>query len=142
MKLDIAGLLIADRKTEQTVINKNLSLTNKKLGTLLLKNNRLFLYRTVTSKMKTMKRVIFITTLLLACSLTGSTIAMFYTDYQNHQIDAEFPYSLLIYHDDGIPDFIKEKEVLKANRIKLETEHEYIIYKNSSEYRRILVSQC
>lgn len=137
MKLDIAGLLIADRKTEQTVINKNLSLTNKKLGTLLLKNNRLFLYRTVTSKMKTMKRVIFITTLLLACSLTGSTIAMFYTDYQNHQIDAEFPYSLLIYHDDGIPDFIKEKEVLKANRIKLETEHEYIIYKNSSEYRRI-----
>lgn len=137
MKLDIAGLLIADRKTEQGKSSKNLCLTNKKLGALLLKNNRLFLYRTVTSKLKTMKRVIFITTLLLVCSLTGSTIAMFYTDYQNHQIDVEFPYSLLIYHDEGIPGFNKEKEILKTNKIKIQAEHEYIIYRNSSEDKRI-----
>ena len=137
MKLDIAELLAENKGTEQTKIEKDTNFKNRKFKLMLLKNNRLFLYRTVTSRFKIMKRVLFITTLLLSCSLTGSTIAMFYTDYQNLQIDVEFPYSLMIYHDDTATDFSKEKKLLKNNHITIDSEHEYIIYKSSSEERRI-----
>lgn len=137
MKLNIAALLVEQRKTEHTNTEKSTVFRKRKFNLLLLKNNRLFLYRTVTSKFKTMKKLLFITILLLSCSLTGSTIAMFYTDYQNLQIDVEFPFSLMIYHDAVTPDFSKEKELLNANHIETGSEHEYVIYRNSSENNRI-----
>ncbi|MBU5477656.1 ABC transporter permease [Eubacterium sp. MSJ-13] len=137
MKLNIAALLKEKRKTE-LVDNGKISIFHKcRFNLLLLKNNRLFLYRTVTSKFKTMKKLLFITVLLLSCSLICSTIAMFYTDYQNVQIDVEFPFSLMIYHDDITMDFHKEKELLNDNHIGMSSEHEYVVYRNSSQSVRI-----
>lgn len=137
MKLNIATLLTEQRKAE-FANNGKTSISHKcKFNLFLLKNNRLFLYRTVTSKFKTMKKLLLITILLLSCSLTGSTIAMFYSDYQNQQIDVEFPFSLMIYHDAVTLDFSKEKELLNENHIERGSEHEYVIYRNSSESVRI-----
>ena len=62
---------------------------------------------------------------------------MFYSDYQNQQIDVEFPFSLMIYHDAVTLDFSKEKELLNENHIERGSEHEYVIYRNSSESVRI-----
>lgn len=138
MRLNIAQLLLEDKITiESTKVGEITYSRKRKFNLLLLKNNRLFLYRTITSKFKTIKTVIFITILLLSCSLIGSTIAMFYSDYQNQQIDAEFPYSLMIYHDSAAIDFNKEKELLRQNHVEINSEHEYIIYKYSSEDSRI-----
>lgn len=137
MKLNIATLLVEHRKTEFTNAEEVSGLRRRRFNLLLLKNNRLFLYRTVTSKFKTMKRLLFVIILLLSCSLTGSTIAMFYTDYQNLQIDIEFPFALMIYHDDATPDFSQEKQLLNVNNVKINSEHEYVIYRNSSENNRI-----
>lgn len=138
MKMNIADLLMENRKIEQTRLRKDTyTQSGRKISQLLFKNNRLFLYRTVTSKLRTMKKVILITVLLLSCSLAGSTVAMFYTDYQNQQIDVEFPYSLMVYHDEAVPAFSREKEILKSNHIKIDAEHEYIIYKYTTEDMRI-----
>lgn len=137
VRLNVAALLAEQRKTEHGDANKSTIIRNHKFNRLLLKNNRLFLYRTVTSKFRTMKKLVFITILLLSCSLTGSTIAMFYNDYQNLQIDIEFPFSLMVYHDAATPDFRKEKELLNTDHIEVASEHEYIIYRNLSENNRV-----
>lgn len=137
MKLSLSELMIENRKSELAINGKKSYLINKKIPLVLLKNNRLFLYRAVLSKYATMKKVLFTTVLLLSCSLVGSTIAMFYTDYQNHQIDREYPYSLMVYHDDIDLDFKGEKDILQKNHVQPESEHEYIIYRSMSEMNRI-----
>ncbi len=136
MKLGIVELLNENRKVEQTGREKVL-FKKSKFSPWLLKNHRLFLYRTVTTKIRTMKSVIFITIILLSCSLVESTIAMFYTDYQNRQIDVEFPFSLMIYHDNAEGNFETEKRIMKEEHIQVLSELEYTIYRSSSEQERI-----
>lgn len=132
MHMEIEKLLMAGKKTGQERSRMHLK-KGGKFNTGLLENNRLFLYRTVVTGLKTMKRPVVITVLLLSCSLAGSTIAMFYNDYLERHIDIEFPYSLMVYHNSKKPCFEKERKVLKDNGVKIESEHEYIIYRNQSQ---------
>ncbi len=40
---------------------------------------------------------------------------MMYTDYENNQIDAEYPYDVMVYHENPDLNFNKEKEILDSS---------------------------
>ena len=46
-------------------------------------------------------------------SIIGSSIAMMYTDYENKQIDAEYPYDFMIYHENPNFGFPEGKRYIK-----------------------------
>lgn len=58
---------------------------------------------------------------------------MMYTDYENNQIDAEYPYDVMVYHENPDLNFNKEKEILDSSS-GIKQSHEYNIYQNQSSY--------
>lgn len=101
----------------------------------LLKGNRLFLWRNISSQIRTMKRVIVFVSILLMISIVGSSIAMMYTDYQNKQIDIEFPFDIMIYHKNPNDTFEKERKLLEKE-VGLFEYKEYRIYQNGTNQMR------
>ena len=99
----------------------------------LLKKNRLFIWRSVESEMISMRKIIAFVSILLMISILGSTVAMMYTDYENRQIDAEYPFDLMVYHKSPKIDFVNEKEVLDGFA-GMKSSHEYVIYQNGDSY--------
>lgn len=99
----------------------------------ILSGNRLFIWKSVEAEIKSIKRVIFFVAFLLMISIIGSSIAMMYTDYENKQIDAEYPYDFMIYHENPNLDFQKEKDIL-SDSVGMQMYHEYVIYENQSSY--------
>lgn len=99
----------------------------------LLKGNRLFIWRTVESEIVSMRKIIAFVSILLMISILGSTVAMMYTDYENRQIDTEYPFDLMIYHESPKINFTNEKEVL-TDSVGMKTLHEYVIYQNGNRF--------
>lgn len=99
----------------------------------LLSGNRLFIWRSVESEIKSIKKIIFFVSFLLMISIVGSSVAMMYTDYENNQIDAEYPYDVMVYHENSDLNFNKEKEILDSSS-GIKQSHEYNIYQNQSSY--------
>lgn len=97
----------------------------------LLKGNRLFLCRIIESEIYSMRKIIIFVMALLTVSISGSTVAMMYTDYQNHQIDSEYPFDVMIYHQTPKLGFQQEKNILKRE-VEIKKSHEYVIYQNGS----------
>lgn len=126
------------KKTKKVAKNKKAFITER-FNSWFYKNNRLFLYRIVVTEFKNMKKIVFIIVLLLSSSLLVSTIAMFYMDYLEQQIDIEFPYSLMVYHDNPEIYFDREKKVLNKKKVKIKSEHEYVIYKSNAKDMRNLL---
>ncbi len=126
------------KKTKKVVKNKKAFITER-FNSWFYKNNRLFLYRIVVTELKGMKKIVLIIVLLLSSSLSVSTIAMFYMDYLEQQIDIEFPYSLMVYHDNPEIYFDREKKVLNKKKVKIKSEHEYVIYKSNAKDMRNLL---
>lgn len=105
------------------------------LSLFLLKGNRLFLWKNIVSQIKTMKRMFLFVSILLFISIVGSSIAMMYTDYQNKQIDIEFPFDLMIYHKNIREGFEEEKKLLKKE-VGISEYKEYFIYQNGTDTMR------
>lgn len=97
----------------------------------LLKGNRLFLCRVIESEIYSMRKIIMFVMSLLVISISGSTVAMMYTDYQNHQIDSEYPFDVMIYHQAPEPEFQSEKNILESET-GIQDFHEYVIYQDGS----------
>ncbi len=97
----------------------------------LLKGDRLFLCRAIGSEMYTMRKKIVSVMLFLTIAIAGSTVAMMYTDYQNHQIDSEYPFDVMIYHQTPKPEFWREKAILEREA-GIQSSHGYIIYQDGS----------
>lgn len=95
----------------------------------LLKGNRLFLCRAIESELYSMRKIIIFVMSLLVVSISGSAVAMMYTDYQNHQIDSEYPFDVMIYHQAPKPEFQREKDILESET-GIQESHEYVIYQN------------
>lgn len=98
-----------------------------------MSGNRLFIWKSVGAEIKSIKKVIFFVAFLLMISIIGSSIAMMYTDYENKQIDTEYPYDFMIYHENPNLDFQKEKDILRDS-VGMQMYHEYVIYENQSSY--------
>lgn len=114
--------------------NDKVKLSKSHINTrLLLANDRLFIWRSVEAEIVSMKKILFFVTVLLMISILGSTIAMMYTDYENNQIDAEYPFDLMVYHETPNLNFEREKNILNYS-VGIKFSHEYIIYQNKSRY--------
>ena len=128
LKLTIRQLGELERITERKETTK-VHVTRRWI----LSGNRLYIWRSVEAEIKSIKKIIFFVSFLLTISIIGSSIAMMYTDYENKQIDAEYPYDFMIYHEDPDLDFKKEKDILNAS-VGIQMYHEYVIYQDQSSY--------
>ena len=128
LKLTINELSQLERTNEKNKASKAI-----KTRKWLLSGNRLFIWRSVESEIKSIKKIIFFVSFLLMISIVGSSVAMMYTDYENNQIDAEYPYDVMVYHENPDLNFNKEKEILDSSS-GIKQSLEYNIYQNQSSY--------
>ncbi len=106
---------------------------NYHLRKFLLKGNRLFIWRSVEAEIISMKKIISFVSVLLFIAIFGSTVAMMYTDYENKQIDEEFPYDLMVFHENPSIDFEAEKNFL-SSYTKINSLYEYVIFRNNDDH--------
>lgn len=130
-RMNIRQLSEMERANETDEKKFSVKVKRRKTKKWLLKGNRLFLCRSIQSELHSMRKLILSVMLLLVISISGSTVAMMYNDYQNHQIDSEYPFDVMIYHQTPELDFQREKNILE-NEAGIEESHEYVIYQDGS----------
>lgn len=104
----------------------------QKKGKGMYQNNRLFLYRQLASKVRTMRFTMGTLTILLVCALLGSAISLMFAKYQSQAIDNTVPFDVLIYSPLSEDDFSEEISTIQSyNGIK--NQRIYQIYKDGSQ---------
>ena len=71
----------------------------KRKGRLIYKKEYLFLIRQFSSKMRNTCFVLGTLSLLFMFALVGSSLAFMLSDYQNKQLDVEYPFDIIIISD-------------------------------------------
>lgn len=132
-KMNIRQLNEMQRLNEADEIISGRKRQRHKTRKILLKGNRLFLCRAIESEIYSMRKIILFVMALLVISISGSTVAMMYTDYQNHQIDSEYPFDVMIYHQNPELEFQSEKNILEGET-GIHASHEYLIYQNGDSF--------
>ena len=77
------------------------------------KNNNLFIYRQLSSKLSTMRFTMGSLTILLTCAILGGTIAMMFAKYQDTELKNIMPFDVLIYSNNVNEDFKEETEAIE-----------------------------
>lgn len=103
----------------------------KKKGRLIYKKEYLFLIRQFSSKMWNTSFVLGTLSLLFMFALVGSSLAFMLSDYQNKQLDVEYPFDIIIISDDTSNDFSKEETLIDDN-ITLRDILKYCVYQNGT----------
>lgn len=95
------------------------------------KNNNLFIYRQLSSKLSTMRFTMGSLTILLTCAILGGTIAMMFAKYQDTELKNIMPFDVLVYSNNVNEDF-KEETVAIKELAGIKEKLIYHIYQNGS----------
>ncbi|MBD5474679.1 MAG: ABC transporter permease [Lachnospiraceae bacterium] len=98
---------------------------------LIYKREYLFLMRQFSSKMRNTCFVLGTLSLLFMFALVGSSFAFMLSDYQNKQLDVEYPFDVIIISDDTENDFSKE-EALINDSTTIQRLQKYSVYQNGT----------
>lgn len=104
----------------------------QKKGKGMYRKERIFLYRQLSSKVRTMRFTMGTLTILLICALLGSSFALMFARYQNQAIDYGMPFDVIIHSSTPGDDFAEEISVIKSYNPILE-QRTYQIYENGSQ---------
>ena len=96
------------------------------------RKERIFLYRQLSSKVRTMRFTMGTLTVLLSCALLGSSFALMFAKYQNQAIDYGMPFDVIIHSPVPGDDFAEEISVIESYSQILE-QRAYEIYENGSQ---------
>ncbi len=108
----------------------------KRRGEGVYKKSNLFLLRQLASKIRTMQFTMGTLSVLFTFALLGCTIAMMFSDYQNKQLDEDFPFDIMIHEDDPYYDFEAEINLIQENANVKEILR-YPIYQNATNERNV-----
>ncbi len=100
-------------------------------GSLIYKGQNLFLFRQLSSKIKTMWFTMGTLTSLFTIAFLGSTVAIMFSDYQNRVLENKFPFDVQMYHSDVEYDFAEELRILEE-QTEVEEIYPYYIYENGT----------
>lgn len=81
----------------------------KKGGKGIFKNERLFLLRQFSSKLKTMQFTMSTLTILFVFSILGCTLAMMFNDFLDRRLDYQLPFDIIVFSDkvdDSFNDYL------------------------------------
>ncbi len=104
----------------------------QKRGRWMYRKNRIFLFRQLASKVRTMGFTMGTLTLLLICTLLGSAFAFMFARYQDQAIESSMPFDILIHSPEAGDDFAEEIQVIKSGT-DINTQRIYQIYENGSQ---------
>ena len=104
----------------------------QKKGKGMYRKERIFLYRQLSSKVRTMRFTMGTLTILLICALLGSSFALMFARYQNQAIDYGMPFDVIIHSSTPGDDFAEEISVIKSYNPILD-QRAYQIYENGSQ---------
>lgn len=100
-------------------------------GCLIYKGDGLFLLRQFSSKIRNLCFVMGTLSILFTFALAGSSLAFMLSDYQNKQLDVEYPFDVIMISDDTGNDFAEEEALLKE-RIMIQDIWKYVVYQNGT----------
>lgn len=100
-------------------------------GALIYKGQNLFLFRQLSSKIKTMWFTMGTLSSLFTIAFLGCTVAMMFSDYQDKALEDKFPFDVHINSTDVEDDFEDELQILKENT-KIKEAYPYYIYENGT----------
>lgn len=103
----------------------------KRKGRLIYKKECLFLIRQFSSKIRNTCFILGTLSFLFVFALVGSSLAFMLSDYQNKQLDVEYPFDIIIISDDTNNDFSGE-ETLIADNITPQDMLKYCVYQNGT----------
>lgn len=98
---------------------------------MIYKRECLFLLRQFSSKMRNTCFVLGTLSLLFTFALVGSSFAFMLSDYQNRQLDVEYPFDIIILSDDTENDFAEEERLINKNAA-LQSVLKYNVYQNGT----------
>lgn len=100
-------------------------------GRLIYKKEYLFLIRQFSSKMRNTCFVLGTLSFLFMFALVGSSLSFMLSDYQNKQLDVEYPFDIIIISDNTSNDFSKEESLINDN-ITSRDILKYCVYQNET----------
>ena len=83
----------------------------QKKGKGMYRKERIFLYRQLSSKVRTMRFTMGTLTILLICALLGSSFALMFARYQNQAIDYGMPFDVIIHSSTPGDDFAEDQVI-------------------------------
>lgn len=96
---------------------------------LLYKRENLFLMRQFSSKVRNTCFVLGTLSLLFMFALVGSSLAFMLSDYQNKQLDVEYPFDVIIISDENENDFSGEEALIRESA-DIQDIWKYVVYQN------------
>lgn len=103
----------------------------EKKGRLIYRKDALFLIRQFSSKMRNFCFVLGTLSMLFMFSFVGSSLALMLSDYQNKQLEVEYPFDVIVISDNTDNDFSQE-EALIRDRIMPRKIWKYCVYQNGT----------
>ncbi len=98
---------------------------------LLYKKEYLFLMRQFSSKVRNTCFVLGTLSLLFMFALVGSSLAFMLSDYQNKQLDVEYPFDVILISDEKENDFSGEEALIKES-VAIQDIWKYAVYQNGT----------
>lgn len=103
----------------------------KSKGSLIYKKDCLFLMRQFSSKMRNTCFVLGTLSLLFMSAFIGSSLAFMLSDYQNRQLNVEYPFDIILISDNIENDFTKEETLINENTVP-QAILKYYVYQNGT----------
>jgi len=94
-------------------------------------NARLFVFRQLASKIRTMRFTMGTLTILFTAALLGWTIVMMFADYQKRELNHQAPFDVAVMSDQPDETFAEQLMVINENTEVIDY-HSYIIYENGT----------
>lgn len=127
----ILGLIISIYMLYIGLSSFFVGLINRK-QTGIYKEANIFVFRQLSSKIRTMRFTMGTLTILFATALLGWTIVMMFGDFQKNYLDQQIPFDVAAFSDAPNDSFEEQLQVLHEN-VDLTKHHIYNIYENGSD---------
>lgn len=105
----------------------------KNKGSLIYIKEDLFLMRQFSSKIRNTCFVLGSLSLLFTFALIGSSLAFMLSDYQNKQLNVEYPFDIIIISDNTQTNFAEEEALIKESVMTSDI-YKYSVYHNRTRY--------
>ena len=104
----------------------------QKKGKGMYRGSRIFIFRQMASKVRTMRFAMGTLTILLVCALMGSAFAFMFARYQGQAADYSVPFDVAVHSPTPGDDFAEEISTIESYN-KIKEQRIYQIYENGSQ---------
>lgn len=104
----------------------------QKKGSWMYQNSRIFLYRQLASKVRTMRFTMGTLTILLICALLGGACSLMFAKYQGQAIDYSMPFDVIVHSPEPEDDFSEEISLIRSYN-EIPEQKIYRIYEDGSQ---------